>query len=257
MMLMGTYPKTGLSQQTKKERNFSDSDQRCIFSDNNNEEVKQLSKFNKKKWLPLCIELPARISAYCCNVMKKSPLGIYERTNHVKPYLGTMAEESSVRKQAWFRRGCNAFDGDKPSSQPLSFWTDQDILQYVDSFKLDYAAVYGGIIADHNGKYYTSGVQRSGCIFCAFGAHMEDESRFERLKVTHPKHYDYCVGGGQWIPNPDFDPSYDGAPNEFGWVDWNPERIWVPSRDGLGYAKLFDMANAIMEKEGYKTMWRY
>ena len=36
----------------------------------------------------------------------------------------------------------------------------------------------------------TTGCQRTGCVFCGFGCHMEkDEGRFERLKRTHPKHY--------------------------------------------------------------------
>lgn len=34
---------------------------------------------------------------------------------------------------------------------------------------------------------------RTGCVFCGFGCHLEKESRFERLKVTHPKLYDYLM----------------------------------------------------------------
>jgi len=81
--------------------------------------VTPLSLYNKEKWLPICRDLPARISHKCCGVMKKSPLGIYQRKNKVKPYIGTMAVESRLRKQAWMRHGCNAFDGNKPQSTPL------------------------------------------------------------------------------------------------------------------------------------------
>ena len=130
-------------------------------------------------------------------------------------------------------------------------------MQYIDLFHLDYAPVYGDIVRDDSGIYRTTGAERTGCIFCAYGAHLEKESRFQKLKQTHPKQYDYCIGGGQWIDNPDFDPHYDGTPDEFGWVDWNPPKLWVPSKEGLGYAKLFDMANDIMEKAGYKAMWLY
>ena len=55
--------------------------------------------------------------------------------------------------------------------------------------------------------YETTGVNRTGCIFCMFGAHLDDApNRFERLKITHPKQYNYCINGGemrngQWLPN--------------------------------------------------------
>ena len=119
------------------------------------------SKFNKKKWLPL-VELPALISHKCCDVMKKSPIGIYQRATHNKPYLGTMAEESIVRRQAWIRTGCNAFEGRKPSSQPLSFWTEQDILEYIRTYQIEICSVYGDIIQDKSGLFRTTGARRTG-----------------------------------------------------------------------------------------------
>lgn len=33
----------------------------------------------------------------------------------------------------------------------------------------------------------TTGCTRTGCVLCGFGCHLEKESRFERLKKTHPK----------------------------------------------------------------------
>mgnify|MGYP003571258349 FL=1 len=220
--------------------------------------VTPLSLYNKEKWLPICRDLPARISHKCCGVMKKSPLGIYQRKNKVKPYIGTMAVESRLRKQAWMRHGCNAFDGNKPQSTPLAFWTEQDVLEYIDKYGLKYATVYGDIFLNESGKYCTTGCDRTGCVYCGYGVHLEKgETRFERLKKTHPKQYDYSVGGGQWIDNPDYDPDYDGEPDQFGWIEWNPPKLWVPSKEGLGFGRLFDMANEIMEQAGYKTMWRY
>ena len=45
-----------------------------------------------------------------------------------------------------------------------------------------------------NGKYYTTGENRTGCIFCGFGCHLENEpNRFQRLKKTHPKLWKYCM----------------------------------------------------------------
>lgn len=94
--------------------------------------------------------------------MKKSPIGIYQRATHNKPYLGTMAAESIMRRQAWIRTGCNAFEGRKPSSQPLSFWTEQDILEYIRTYQIKICSVYGDIIQDKSGLFRTTGARRTG-----------------------------------------------------------------------------------------------
>jgi len=57
----------------------------------------------------------------------------------------------------------------------LSFWTEQDILQYIQDKNLPYASVYGDIKKNRKGKLETTGEDRTGCIFCAFGCHMEKE----------------------------------------------------------------------------------
>ena len=205
------------------------------------------SKFNKKKWLPLAQELPALISHKCCDVMKKSPIGIYQRATHNKPYLGTMAEESIMRRQAWIRTGCNAFEGRKPSSQPLSFWTEQDILEYIRTYQIEICSVYGDIV-EENGVLITTGCSRSGCIFCPLGANYEKGiTRFQRLAETHPKQYKFCIEGGEWVDNPYYDPNapeYDGE-----WKNWNPKKIWTVGNGGLGMGYLFDMVNEIYGKE--------
>lgn len=216
------------------------------------------SKFNKAKWLPIARDLPARISHKCCDVMKKSPLNKYQRKEKVHPYLGTMADESRLRAQAWIRHGCNAFEGKKKTSSPMAFWTEQDVLEYIQHYGLKYATPYGDLIKDENGLLRFTGCDRTGCVYCGFGLSMEKgETRFERLKKTHPKLYDYSIGGGQWIDNPDFDPDYDGEPDDLGWIEWNPPKLWVPSSKGLGFGKIFDMANEIMANAGYKDEWRY
>lgn len=205
------------------------------------------SCFNKEKWLP-AVYLPYRISNRCCSVMKKSPLAIYQRRTGRYPIIATMTCESSVRKQAWLRTGCNAFSGNHISSKPLSFWTEQDVLQYIKTFELPIASVYGEIVCDqpsmieNDCKLCTTGCNRTGCLYCGFGAHLEKglDRRFLRLKETHPKLYDYALRGGQWENNPDFTPNlpeYDGN-----WRNWNPEKIWMP-HNGLGMAKVFDLLN--------------
>lgn len=120
------------------------------------------SQFNKEKWLPIARDMPFLVSHYCCMIMKKRPLHKFEKQIHSKPYLGTLAEESKMRKQAWLRHGCNAFEGRHISSQPLSFWTEQDILEYIKRNKLDICSVYGEIETLKNGNLHLTGCQRTG-----------------------------------------------------------------------------------------------
>lgn len=90
---------------------------------------------------------------------------------------------------------CNAFDGKRPMGKPMSFWTEQG-----------------------------TGCQRTGCMFCAFGAHLEKgENRFERMKHTHPKHYDFCIGGGEW----------------------DTDGLWKPNKKGLGYGRVLDYIGVV------------
>ena len=200
--------------------------------------------------------------------MKKSPMNIYARQSQRKPIIGTLATESRMRKQAWIRHGCNAFEGTHASSQPLSFWTEQDILTYIKQFEIPICSVYGDInIVDSSGKiivpdgaampegckFKCSGCDRTGCIFCGFGFHSEKgETRFQRLAKTHPRQYEYCIGGGQWVDNPAYDPTASMEPDEMGWINWNPKKIWVPSKKGLGMGKVFDMCNELIP-----GMYRY
>lgn len=110
---------------------------------------------------------------------------------------------------------------------------------------LEIAPVYGQIVGNECEGLHCTGCRRTGCIFCGFGAHLEKpgNERFIRPAETHPRQYEYCIGGGQWVDNPDFDPNipeYDGN-----WKNWNPEKIWVPSKDGLGMGRVFDMLNEV------------
>jgi len=224
--------------------------------------------FNKKKWLPIAEYLPVAITHKCCDVMKKSPMGKYSRQSKRHPIIGTMATESRMRKQAWIRHGCNAFEGSHKSSQPLSFWTEQDVLTYIKQFEIPICSVYGDInIVNSRGeivvpdggfmpegcKFKCSGCDRTGCVFCAFGFHSEKgETRFQRLAKTHPRQYEYCIGGGQWVDNPVYDPTASMEPDEMGWVNWNPKQVWVPSKEGLGFGEVFKMCNDIMGYEMYR-----
>ena len=235
--LMGKHPDHGISNMTDEE----------IINNKDHS-----SAYNSKKYLPIAEELPVLISEQCCNIMKKNPSKVFEKEKHVVPYIGTLVEESRLRQKTWLANGCNAFFVDRPKSTPLSFWTEQDILTYIKYNNLEIASCYGEIeeiksnSCSENCKYRCSLEQRTGCTFCSFGQHLEKENKYQHLAKTHPQIYDFCMRGGQWIDNPKYDGNAPTGPDKFGWVNWNPKKIWVPSKEGLGFKKVFDMANELV-----------
>lgn len=186
------------------------------------------SPYNCEQWAFL-LTAPFLISDSCCKVMKKSPMHRYEHQEKRVPTTAIMAEESRLRMIKWTATGCNAFEGKRPMGKPMSFWTEQDVLRFIVERGLPYASVYGDIVASDGEndyvetlidcKLHCTGCQRTGCMFCAFGAHLEKgENRFERMKHTHPKHYDFCIGGGEW----------------------DTDGLWKPNEKGLGYGRVLD-----------------
>ena len=137
-------------------------------------------------------------------------------------------------------------------------------MQYIVRYDVEIASVYGDVVAqDEEGNEYDpssmltecklkcSGCDRTGCIFCAFGFHSErGETRFQRLARTHPKLYDYALRGGQWAENRYYDPAAPEYCED--WKNWNPKKIWAPSKEGLGMRKVFDMVNEIYGKGFYR-----
>ena len=162
--------------------------------DDNSEYVKKYGKrysMSKWKWLR---DSDIPISHKCCIIMKKKPAKEYEKESGLRPIIGTMTCESALRKTEWLKSGCNSFDGIRPQSKPMSFWTEQDVLLYLKKYKIPYASVYGEIVEDNLGRLSTTKCDRTGCVFCGFGCHLEKEpNRFQRLKITHPKLWEYCM----------------------------------------------------------------
>lgn len=196
------------------------------------------SIFNKEKYKPL-LYTDFMCSHYCCNVMKKKPAKQYAKQSGKKPITAQMASESKIRERQWIRNGCNGFEMKSPISNPMSFWTEQDVLQYIKENNIPIASVYGDVVYKEDSdqmriedygiegcgteKLCTTGCDRTGCIFCAFGVHLEKgESRFEMLKRTHPRQYEYCIGGGEYVNG-----------------------VWQPSKEGLGMGHVFDELNKI------------
>ena len=212
------------------------------------------SRFAIECWRPLAEEAPFKISDRCCYIMKKNATHEYEKETGRRPIVGTMAEESLIRENAWLTNGCNAFSRSKGAqSTPMAFWKQNDVLEYLKLMELQIASVYGDIveIPEPNSLdgcegctlYRTTGRDRTGCVFCGFGAHCEKtHHRFLSLKETHPKLYDYCIGGGEWVDNPDYDPDMPEYAND-GFKNWNPKKLWQPNKEGLGMGFVFDYIN--------------
>ena len=169
---------------------------------------KNMFNFAHYKYIVLA---PFRISNRCCDIMKKNPVKHYEHETGRKPMLGTMASESKLRTQKWIANGCNAFNVARPYSTPLAFWTEQDVLLYIKENNLPLCSAYGEIVKEEEvdgqldfnelGLFdvgqqtlRTTGCARTGCMFCGFGCHLPEEpGRFELMKQTHPKQYEWIM----------------------------------------------------------------
>ena len=92
------------------------------------------------------LDAPFKISARCCYHMKKAPLNKFERQTGRHPITGVLACESKLREQSWIKFGCNGFERQRPLSQPLAFWLEEDILRYLKMTGIPYAPIYGDIV---------------------------------------------------------------------------------------------------------------
>lgn len=124
------------------------------------------------------------ISDKCCEILKKNP--IHKKAKELGmecAILGILASESRQREQDWLKYGCNTFHIKKENQcRPLSFWTEKDILEYINRYNVKIS------------KLYELGYERNGCMYCAFGAHLENTpNRFQRLKYTHPMQHSYLM----------------------------------------------------------------
>ena len=154
------------------------------------------------------VKAPFMISNRCCDVMKKSPMHQYQKRTGRNPMTAVMASESRLRAQKWLQHGCNGFDMKSPISMPMAFWTEQDVLLYIYQNHIPICSVYGDVIKDTEVEgqldfedlgifdlgipvLKTTGCDRTGCVLCGFGCHLEKpgQGRFERLKETHPGMY--------------------------------------------------------------------
>ncbi len=135
-------------------------------------------------------------SEKCCTYVK----GGLKKDNRPS-FIGTMADESAMRKKSWVDNGCNVFNNKKPMSRPLSIWNEKDVWKYIKQEKLEINEAYN---FDHNLDWDKQDLRfkRLGCISCPFGSAVENRkiqvlkkskkevSRYE-LMNRYEKLYDY------------------------------------------------------------------
>lgn len=181
---------------------------------------KDRSRFSQEKYKFL-LGAPFEISQKCCSVMKKEPVHRFNREEHVTPITAQMASESQLRMQKWLQNGCNAFNNKNPISNPMAFWTEQDVLQYIYYKEIPIASVYGDVVIDYEAMgqlegqisladygYYkehpllkTTGCTRTGCFACGYGMHLEKpcNSRIQHtIDFSNPKLADWQLRGGHF-----------------------------------------------------------
>lgn len=196
---------------------------------------KDRSKFSQEKY-KFFLNAPFEISSKCCEVLKKSPMHKYQKETGRHAITAQMASESRLRTQKWLQNGCNGFDMKTPISNPMAFWTEQDVLLYINLNKVQIASVYGDVVADDETTdgiknqmsladfgifekeiptLKTTGCDRTGCFACGYGCHLEKRpNRFEVIDmVSNPNMRDYCMRGGAFDEN----------------------GLWKPTKEGLGY----------------------
>lgn len=125
------------------------------------------------------------VTSKCCDVLKKRPFDKYRKEHGVNFILGTMAAESKMRTTSYIRQGsCNHYDWTdmrRTKSAPLSIWTEDDILECIKRYNIPIAEIYN------------KGLQRTGCMFCAFGAQFKEDVRLKVVYDMYPKYYEKCM----------------------------------------------------------------
>lgn len=220
------------------------------------EKTSEYSRMYNKERYKFFLEAPFEISSNCCSIMKKAPMHRYAKRTGRVPMTAQMASESRLRTMNWLKNGCNGFDMKSPISNPLSFWTEQDVLEYAWHNHIKLADVYGKVVADFGegqiradtadmgifdaGKpvFSTTGCDRTGCVYCGFGCHREKSpNRWERAeRLSSPAIIDYMMRGG----------------------GFDEKGIWKPDSRGLGFWFVIEWINVhgnlhiiMPHREGY------
>lgn len=140
------------------------------------------------KWRFL-IDEDIKISEKCCDHLKKNPTKKYAKETGRKKITGMMSSEGGYRSSI---EECNAFDQKEPGSQPMLFWLDEDVIQYIEQNRLRISKAYRWQ-KNEFGDLVEPEV-RTGCAFCMFGVHLEKGvNRFQKLYKRDRRMWDTAI----------------------------------------------------------------
>ncbi len=119
---------------------------------------------------------PYFFSEKCCDFIK----GNIKHDNRPS-FIGTMAEESELRKKSWINQGCNIYSKKAMKSRPMSIWTHKDIWKYIKDNDLEINSAYG-FDRTKSLEEQKLNFTRLGCTSCPYGSCAEDKI-VKRLKA--------------------------------------------------------------------------
>lgn len=133
-----------------------------------------------EKWKFL-VDAPFKVSHLCCKKLKKDPMNLFCKVSGLHPMMGNMAAESNLRATTSARYSCNAYECKRPTSKPLTYWTQEDVKEYIRIAGIPYSSIYD------------MGYDRTGCMFCLYGVHLNNPNKIQVLSQTHPKQWDFII----------------------------------------------------------------
>lgn len=169
-----------------------------------------------------CKCAPFKVSAQCCHFMKVLPAREWQTENNMWPFLGLMQSEGGQRRFSLQKYGCNYVGKDVARSCPFNYFDRQDLLRLALELDAPVPKIYGSILKRQDGSLYTTGAQRTGCVMCGFGIHLDARPHhFDQLYARDPKQWEF------WMTRCCTDPETGG---KYGWgrvldyigVRWDP-----------------------------------
>lgn len=117
-------------------------------------------------------------SEKCCDYVKGG-------LKHEKrpSFVGTMANESLLRKKSWIKSGCNVLNKTHPMSKPMSIWNSNDVWQYIKKYDIDVNPAYDYNKDTHNIDNLR--FNRLGCTACPLGSSIEELVHKKMLNIEN------------------------------------------------------------------------
>ena len=155
---------------------------------------------------------PTRLARWCCREYKES-MG-----NDAIKVLGIRAAESNARKTAW-RTWTLHSKTDSWILNPILYWTDVDVWQYIHGHSLPYCSLYD------------EGWSRLGCIGCPMAGKKRREqfARWPKYEQAWQRAFERFWAKWHRVPR------RDGRPRSFdkrGWTSWRDMWSWWMEEDG-------------------------